>query len=138
MPLYAFAGKAPRVAADAWIAPSADLIGDVEVGPGATILFAVVIRADNSPIRLGAGSNVQDNSVLHSDDGVPLTIGAGVTIGHKVILHGCTIGDDVLVGMGSTILNKAVIGPDSLVGANALITEGKIFEGGSLILGSPA
>lgn len=138
MALYEFKGKRPRITGGAWVAPSADLIGDVEVGVAATILFGVVIRADNSPIRIGSGSNIQDGSVLHSDDDVPLTIGSHVTVGHKAILHGCTIEDEVLVGMGSTILNHAVIGTGSLVGANALVTEGKVFPPGSLILGSPA
>jgi len=138
MTLYDFRGASPRVAADAWVAPSADLIGDVEVGPRATILFGVVVRADNSLISIGAETNIQDGSVLHSDEGVPLTIGARVTVGHKAILHGCTIEDDVLVGMGSTILNNAVIGAGSLIGANALVTEGKVFPPGSLIIGSPA
>lgn len=138
MALYAIDGRAPSIAPDAWVAPSADLIGEVIVGPGASIWFNVVIRADNTPIEIGGGTNVQDGAVLHSDPDAPLAIGAGCTIGHKAILHGCRIADDVLVGMGATILNHAEIGRESLVGANALITEGKAFEGGSLILGSPA
>lgn len=138
MPLYALDGKAPRIAPGAWVAPSAELIGEVIVEEGANIWFGAIIRADNTPIVIGAGSNVQDGSLLHSDPGAPLVIGRDVTIGHKVILHGCTIGDRVLVGMGSTILNGATIAADSLVGANALVTEGKTFPDGSLIVGAPA
>jgi carbonic anhydrase/acetyltransferase-like protein (isoleucine patch superfamily) len=138
MPLYTFNGAKPQLGDGAWIAPSADLIGNVVLGPRVTVLFGAVLRADNSAITIGAETNVQDGSVLHSDEGVPLTIGERVTIGHKVILHGCTIEDNVLIGMGSTILNRAVIGAESLVGANALVTEGKVFPPGSLIIGSPA
>ena len=136
--LIPFRGKRPRVAPDAFIAPTAVLIGDVEVGPQSGIWFGCVLRADTNTIRIGARSNIQDNSVLHSDHGSPLTIGTDCTIGHKVILHGCTIGNGVLIGMGSTVLNGAVIGDGCLVGANALVTEGKSFDPGWMILGSPA
>lgn len=140
MALYEFDGKRPFLPpdGDAWVAPSAELIGDVHLGAGAGIWFGTVIRADNTPIIVGPGSNVQEQCMLHSDPGAPLTIGADVTVGHQVILHGCTIGDTVLVGMGATIMNNAVIGAESIVGAGALITEGKNFPPRSMILGAPA
>lgn len=138
MPLYAFGGKAPQIAADAWIAPSAELIADVQVGAGASIWFGAVVRADNTPIRIGARSNIQEGALLHSDPGAPLTIGEDVTVGHHAVLHGCTIGDGTLIGMGAIILNRAVIGSECLVGAGALVTEGKEFPAGHLIVGSPA
>ncbi|KQM67790.1 acetyltransferase [Sphingomonas sp. Leaf17] len=140
MPLYRIAGTAPTLPDDgsAWIAPSADVIGDVRLGQGASVWFRAVIRADNTPIIVGAATNIQEGAMLHSDPGAPLTVGAGCTIGHHAILHGCTIGDTVLVGMGATILNRAVIGAESLVGAGALVTEGKVFPPRSLIVGSPA
>lgn len=138
MPLYAIDGKRPTVAANAWVAPSADVIGDAHLGEGASVWFGAVIRADNTPILVGARTNVQEGAMLHSDPGAPLTVGADVTVGHHAILHGCTIGDRVLVGMGATILNGAVIAEDCLVGAGALVTEGKSFPPGSLIVGAPA
>jgi carbonic anhydrase/acetyltransferase-like protein (isoleucine patch superfamily) len=138
MPLYELGGQQPQLARDAWVAPSADLIGDVRLGALASVWFGAVIRADNTPILIGARTNVQDGAMLHSDPGAPCTLGADVTIGHHAILHGCTIGDRTLIGMGATILNRAVIGEDCLVGAGALVTEGKIFPPGHLIVGSPA
>jgi len=138
MPLYALDDIAPTLAEGAWAAPSADLIGDVRLGRGASVWFGAVIRADNTPILIGEESNVQDGAVGHSDPGAPLTIGARVTVGHQAILHGCTIGDQALVGMGARILNGAVIGPHCLVGAGALVTEGKSFDAGMLIVGAPA
>ncbi|MDO6413317.1 gamma carbonic anhydrase family protein [Sphingomonas sp. BIUV-7] len=140
MPLYALDGLRPTLPADgsAWIAPSADVIGDARLGPGASIWFGAVVRSDNTPIWIGARSNVQDGAMLHSDPGSPLTIGEDVTIGHHAVLHGCTIGNRVLIGMGARILNDAVIGDDCLVGAGSLVTEGKVFPPGSLIVGSPA
>ena len=138
MPLYGIDGAAPTLSDGAWAAPSADLIGDVRLGQRASIWFGAVIRADNTPILIGAESNIQDGAVGHSDPGAPLAIGARVTIGHQAIVHGCTIADDCLIGMGARILNGAVLGPGCLVGAGALITEGKRFEGGSLIVGVPA
>jgi carbonic anhydrase/acetyltransferase-like protein (isoleucine patch superfamily) len=138
MPLYALNGAAPQLADAAWIAPSADLIGDVQLADEASVWFGAVIRADNTPIRVGARSNIQDGAMLHSDPGAPCIVGEDVTVGHHAILHGCTIGDRVLVGMGATILNRAVIGEDCLVGAGALITEGKVFPPGHLIVGAPA
>ena len=138
MPLYAFKGQRPTRHASAWVAPSADVIGDVVLSEDVSVWFRAVIRADNTPIPIGARSNVQEGAMLHSDPGSPLTIGADVTIGHHAILHGCTIGDRVLIGMGATVLNNAVIPDDCLVGAGALVTEGKTFPPGSLIVGSPA
>lgn len=138
MPLYEIDGKAPTLESSSWVAPSAELIGDVILGEDASVWFGSVIRADNTQITIGARSNVQEGAMGHSDPGAPLTVGEDCTIGHHAILHGCTIGDRVLVGMGATILNHAVIGEDSLVGAGALVTEGKIFPPGSLIVGSPA
>ena len=138
MPLYAFKGQRPTRHASAWVAPSADVIGDVVLGEDVSVWFRAVIRADNTRIPIGARSNVQEGAMLHSDPGSPLTIGEDVTIGHHAILHGCTIGDRVLIGMGATVLNNAVIPDDCLVGAGALVTEGKTFPPGSLIVGSPA
>ena len=140
MPLYAIDGTQPSFAdADTnWIAPDATLIGDIRVGRNAGFWFGVVIRGDNEPIIIGADTNVQEHTVMHTDPGFPLTIGEGCTIGHHAILHGCTVGNRVLVGMGATLLNQAVIGDECVIGANALVTEGKAFEAGSLIVGSPA
>jgi carbonic anhydrase/acetyltransferase-like protein (isoleucine patch superfamily) len=140
MARYEIYGMRPTLPADGscWISPSADVIGDVTLGTETGVWFGAVIRADNTPITIGARTNVQENAVLHSDPGIPLTIGEGVTIGHRAMLHGCTIGNNVLVGMGATILNNAVIGDDCLIGAGALITEGKTFPPGSLIVGVPA
>jgi carbonic anhydrase/acetyltransferase-like protein (isoleucine patch superfamily) len=138
MPLYEIAGQRPTIADDAWVAPSADLIGDVHLAPQASVWFGAVIRADNTPIKVGARSNVQESAMLHSDPGAPCTVGEDVTVGHHAILHGCTIGDRALIGMGATVLNRAVIGEDCIVGAGALVTEGKTFPPGSLIVGSPA
>jgi carbonic anhydrase/acetyltransferase-like protein (isoleucine patch superfamily) len=140
MPLYAFAGKQPELPEDgsAWVAPSADLIGEVRLGRDASVWFGTVIRADNTPISVGDGTNIQEGAMLHSDPGAPLMVGKGCTIGHHAILHGCTIADNVLIGMGATVLNHAVIPENCLVGAGALVTEGKTFEPGSLIVGSPA
>ena len=138
MPLYQLGGHQPHIAPDAWVAPSADLIGEVHLAEQASIWFGAVIRADNTPIHVGARTNVQDGAMLHSDPGAPCTLGDDVTVGHHAILHGCTIGDRTLIGMGATILNRAVIGEDCLVGAGALVTEGKTFPSGHLIVGSPA
>ena len=138
MPVYRLGDLAPRLAADAWIAPGAQVIGDVLMGEGASVWFGALVRGDNEPITIGARSNIQDGSVLHSDPGSPLTIGIGVTVGHKVTLHGCTIGDNALIGIGSIILNRAVIGRDSIVGAGSLVPEGKTYPDGVLLLGSPA
>lgn len=138
MPLYELAGRRPRIAQDAWIAPSADLIGEVDLAALASVWFGAVIRADNTPILVGARSNIQDGAMLHSDPGAPCTVGEDVTVGHHAILHGCTVGDRTLIGMGAIILNRAFIGEDCIVGAGALVTEGKTFPSGHLIVGSPA
>ena len=138
MPLYAIGDQQPSVPAEAWVAPSADLIGDVRLGHGVGIWFGAVIRADNTAILIGDRSNVQEGATLHSDPGAPLVVGSGCTIGHHAILHGCTIGDNVLVGMGAIVLNHAMIGDNCLIGAGALVTEGKSFPPGSLIVGAPA
>lgn len=138
MPIYEFAGQAPALADGAWVAPSADVIGDVHLGAQASVWFGAVIRGDNTPIVIGARSNVQEGAALHSDPGAPLTIGEDVTVGHHAVLHGCTVGARCLIGMGAIVLNRAVIGEGSIVGAGALVTEGKAFPPGSLIVGSPA
>jgi carbonic anhydrase/acetyltransferase-like protein (isoleucine patch superfamily) len=138
MPLYTLDGVAPEIDPDiAWIAPTAVLVGRVIVRAGVGIWFGVVARGDNEPITIGARSNVQENVVLHTDMGYPLTIGAGCTIGHKAMLHGCTIGDNTLIGMGATVLNGARIGRNCLIGAGALITEGKEIPDNSLVIGAP-
>ncbi|WP_308909671.1 gamma carbonic anhydrase family protein [Pseudokordiimonas caeni] len=137
--IYALDGVRPRFEDDSvWVAPTATVIGNVWLGKGASVWFGVTVRGDTEEIRIGEGTNVQDGSVLHADPGKPLVIGKGVTVGHKVMLHGCEIGDDTLIGMGATILNGARIGAGSIVGAGALITEGKEFPEGSLIIGAPA
>ncbi len=135
--IYALDGIQPTVAPSAWVADSADLIGKVVVEADASIWFGAVIRGDNEVVRVGAGTNVQENAVLHTDMGYPLTIGTNCTIGHKAMLHGCTIGDGTLIGMGATILNGAKIGKGCLIGACALITEGKEIPDGSLVMGAP-
>lgn len=138
MAVYALDGIEPTVADSAWIADSAQVIGDVTLEQDVSIWFGAVLRGDTATLRVGRGSNVQDGSVLHADDGLPLVIGEHVTVGHQVMLHGCTIGDGSLVGIGAVVLNGARIGRNCLVGARALVTEGKEFPDGSMILGSPA
>ena len=138
MATYELDGVAPSVPASAWIADSAQVMGDVKLGEDASVWFGVVVRGDTDVITIGAGTNIQDASVLHADRGMPLTIGANVTVGHQVMLHGCTIGDESLIGIGAVVLNGAVIGKNCLVGAGALVTEGKEFPDGCMIIGSPA
>ncbi|MGN6057635.1 MAG: gamma carbonic anhydrase family protein [Sphingomicrobium sp.] len=138
MPLYEIGHLRPALGEDAWAAPSADLIGDVRLGARASVWFGAVLRGDNTPLILGDETNFQDGSIGHSDADFPLTIGARVTVGHQAILHGCTVADDCLIGMGARILNGAVIESECIVGAGALITEGKTFPAGSLIVGAPA
>lgn len=138
MPLYTLGTTHPTLAADAWVAPSASLIGDVRLGERASVWFGAVLRGDNEPILIGAGSNIQENAVLHVDPGCPLHVGQNVTVGHQAMLHGCTIGDGCLIGIQAVVLNRARIGRNCLVGAGALVTEAKVFEDGWLILGSPA
>ena len=130
-------GIAPDIAADAWIAPDAQIIGRVVIEPGASIWWSAVLRGDNEEIRIGRGSNVQDLCCLHTDPGFPLTIGANVTVGHRAMLHGCTIGDASLIGMGATVLNGAKIGTGSLIGASALVSEGKDIPDRVLVMGAP-
>ena len=138
MPIYALDGVAPQIDADVgWIAPTAVLTGDIVVGPQVGIWFGVVARGDIETITIGARTNVQENSVLHTDTNYPLVIGRNVTIGHGAIVHGCTIGDNSLIGMGATILNGAQIGKNCLIGANALITENKVIPDNSMVLGAP-
>ena len=137
MTLFSLDGVAPEIAEDSWIAPDANIIGKIVVEEGASIWFGATLRGDNEEIRIGAGSNVQENTVMHTDMGFPLTVGKGCTIGHKALLHGCTIGDNSLIGMGAVILNGAKIGKNCLIGANALITEGKTIPDGSLVMGAP-
>jgi carbonic anhydrase/acetyltransferase-like protein (isoleucine patch superfamily) len=140
MPCYEIEGKRPSLPSNGscWVAPSADVIGDARLGRDVGIWFGAVIRADNTAIVVGDRTNIQEGAMLHSDPDAPLAIGADCTIGHHAILHGCTLGDGVLVGMGATIMNGAVIGDFSLVGAGALVTEGKVFPPGSMIMGAPA
>lgn len=137
MTLYALGDLHPTCHADTWVAQDANVIGRVFLDEGASVWFGATLRGDNEDIRVGAGSNVQENSVFHTDIGFPLTIGKNCTIGHKVILHGCTIGDNSLIGMGATILNGAKIGNNCLIGAGALITENKVIPDGSLVMGAP-
>jgi len=138
MAIYELDGVAPQLAATSWIADSAEVMGSVTLEDDASVWFGAVVRGDTAHITIGAGSNVQDASVLHADEGLPLTIGRHVTVGHKVIVHGCTIGDESLIGIGAVVLNGAKIGENCLVGAGALVTEGKEFPDGSMIIGSPA
>jgi len=138
MAIYELNGVCPTVADSAWVADSAEVIGDVVLAEQVGIWFGVVIRGDTDAIRIGARTNIQDLSVLHADVGMPLTIGAGVTVGHQAMLHGCTVGDNSLIGIGAVVLNGAKIGSGCLVGAGALVTEGKEFADGSMIIGSPA
>ena len=140
MPVYALDGVAPELPAegDYWIAPTAVLIGKVRLKRNASIWWGSVLRGDNDWITVGEDSNVQDNSVIHADPGQPVEIGAGVTVGHRAIIHSASVGDNSLVGMGAILLNRARIGKDSLVGANSLVTEAKLYDDGMMILGQPA
>jgi carbonic anhydrase/acetyltransferase-like protein (isoleucine patch superfamily) len=135
--IYALEGLAPQIDPSAWVAPDANVIGRIVLEADSSVWFGATLRGDNEEIRVGAGSNVQEASVLHTDMGYPLVIGANCTIGHKAMLHGCTIGDGTLIGMGATILNGAKIGKGCLIGACALITEGKEIPDFSLVMGSP-
>jgi carbonic anhydrase/acetyltransferase-like protein (isoleucine patch superfamily) len=137
MTIFALDGQEPQIDPNAWVAPDANVIGKVVLEAESSVWFCATLRGDNELISLGRGSNIQENCVLHTDMGYPLTIGQGCTIGHKVMLHGCTIGDNSLIGMGATILNGAKIGNNCLIGAGALITEGKEIPDGSLVMGVP-
>ncbi len=138
MALYELDGIAPQVHESAWVADSAQVMGQVSLAEDASVWFGAVVRGDTEHIRVGRRSNIQDASVLHADRGMPLTIGNDVTVGHQVMLHGCTIGDGSLIGIQAVVLNGARIGRNCLVGAGSLVTEGKEFPDGSMILGSPA
>ena len=140
MPVYALGAHTPQLpdVGDYWIAPTAAVIGRVVLKKDASIWFGATLRGDNDPIVIGEGSNIQDNSVIHTDTGEPVTVGDHVTVGHNVILHSCTVGDGSLIGMGAILLGRCVIGKNCLVGAGALVTEGKTFPDNSLIVGSPA
>jgi len=137
MTIYSIDDKTPSIASDAWVAPDATVIGDVELGSKSSVWFGAVIRAENDRVVVGEGSNIQDGSVIHIDPGYPLMLERHVTVGHKVMLHGCTVREQSLIGIGSILLNGCVIGKNSLVGANTLIPEGKEYPDGVLILGSP-
>lgn len=137
MTIYALEGTTPKIAADAWVAADANVIGNVTLAEKSSVWFGSTLRGDNEVISIGIGSNVQENCVLHTDIGFPLTIGVNCTIGHKAMLHGCTIGDNALIGMGATVLNGAKIGKNCLIGAGALITENKVIPDGSLVMGAP-
>ncbi len=137
MPLYRLGDKQPRLDPSAWVAPNATLIGDVRLAAQSSVWWHVVIRADNDLIEIGAGSNIQDGSILHTDEGLPMRIGSFVTVGHMAVVHGCTVGDQSLIGIKSVILNGAVIGNQCLIGANTLIPEGRIIPDRSLVMGSP-
>ena len=138
MALYELDGVAPEVDPSAWIADSAQVMGRVSLAEDVSVWFGTVIRGDTESISIGRGSNIQDGTVMHADIGMPIVLGEHVTVGHKVMLHGCTIGDETLIGIGAVVLNGAKIGRNCLVGAGALVTEGKEFPDGSMILGSPA
>lgn len=139
MTVYSLQGVKPRLPADGdyWIAPNAVVLGDVILKSGASVWFGAVVRGDTDTLTIGENSNIQDLSVLHADAGIPLNIGRNVTVGHKVMLHGCTIGDNSLIGINAVILNGAVIGRNCLIGANALIPEGRVIPDGSLVMGQP-
>ena len=138
MAIYELDGLTPQIADSAWVADSAQVMGDVELAQESSVWFGAVLRGDTAPIRIGQRSNIQDGSVLHADVGTPLTLGNDVTVGHMVMLHGCTVGDGSLIGIGAIVLNGAKIGKYCLVGAGSLVTEGKEFPDGSMIMGSPA
>jgi len=135
---YRLGDKSPCIDESAYVAAEATLIGDVRLAANTSVWSGAVLRGDNEPIIVGAGSNVQEGTVMHTDPGCPLTVGEGVTIGHQAMLHGCTIGDGSLIGIQAVVLNRAVIGRECLVGAGAVVTEGKVFPDRSLILGAPA
>lgn len=137
MPIYPLGKLSPKIDPDSWIAPNATVIGEVEIAQGASIWWNCTLRGDTDLLSVGENSNIQDNSVLHTDPGIPLVVGKNVTVGHRVILHGCTVGDNSLIGMGSTLLNGAAIGKNCLIGANTLIPEGKVIPDRSLVVGLP-
>jgi carbonic anhydrase/acetyltransferase-like protein (isoleucine patch superfamily) len=137
MPVYAIGAKRPQIDESAWIAPNATIIGDVRLAANVSIWWNVVLRGDNDPITIGENTNIQDGTVLHTDIGVPATIGTNVTVGHMAMLHGCTVGDGSLIGIGAIVLNHAVIGRECLIGAGSLVAEGKKIPDRSLVIGTP-
>ncbi|MBD3678099.1 MAG: gamma carbonic anhydrase family protein [Rhodobacteraceae bacterium] len=137
MTIYSLGSDTPQIDEDTWIAPDANVIGKIILAAGASVWFGATLRGDNEAITVGEGSNIQENAVIHNDDGFPVVVGKNCTIGHKAMLHGCEIGDQTLVGMGATVLNGAKIGKNCLIGAGALVTEGKEIPDGSLVVGSP-
>ena len=137
MPIYRIGDKLPQLDSSVWIAPNATVIGDVRLAANVSIWWGAVLRGDNDPITIGEGTNIQDGSILHTDDGIPITMGCNITVGHMVMLHGCTVGDGTLVGIKSVVLNGAVIGKNCLIGANTLIPEGKVIPDRSVVMGSP-
>jgi carbonic anhydrase/acetyltransferase-like protein (isoleucine patch superfamily) len=138
MPIYQLGDQIPVIPASCYIAPEATIIGSVTLGERVTVMSGAVVRGDNEPIVIGDDSNVQEGCVLHTDPGLPLTIGKGVTVGHQVMLHGCTIGDGTLIGIQAVVLNNTVVGKDCLIGAGAVVTENKSFPDRSVIFGAPA
>ena len=137
MPIYTVGGRTPQISASSWIAPNASIIGSVILGANSSVWWNSVLRGDNENIIIGANTNIQDGSVLHADPGIPLTLGDNVTVGHMVMLHGCTVGEGSLIGIKSVIMNHVVIGKECLIGANTLIPEGKVIPDRSLVVGSP-
>ena len=137
MPIYNVGGRMPQISASSWIAPNASIIGSVTLGANSSVWWNSVLRGDNENIVIGANTNIQDGSVLHADPGIPLTLEDHVTVGHMVMLHGCTIGEGSLIGIKSVIMNRVVIGKECLIGANTLIPEGKVIPDRSLVVGSP-
>lgn len=137
MSIFKLGDKTPQIDTSAWVAPNATVIGDIRLAANTSIWWNATLRGDNDPITIGENTNIQDGSVLHTDEGIPMSIGANVTVGHLVMLHGCTVGEGSLIGIGSVVLNRAVIGKNCIVGANSLIPEGKVYPDRSLIVGSP-
>ena len=137
MAIYALGERRPQFGNNCWVADNATVIGSVVLGDNVNIWFNAVLRGDNDPITIGANTNIQDGSILHTDDGVPLTLGSDISVGHMAMLHGCTIGDGTLIGINAVVLNHAVIGKHCIIGANALIPEGKVIPDRSLVVGSP-
>ncbi len=137
MSIYALLERTPILGEGCWVAENASVVGAVVLGRDVSIWFGAVLRGDNDPITIGDGSNIQDGAILHTDDGVPLRLGAHVTVGHMAMLHGCTIGDGSLIGIGAVVLNHAVVGKHCLIGANTLIPEGKTIPDRSLVVGTP-
>lgn len=137
MPLFGLGAKSPQLTEPVWIAPTATVIGDVRLGAQASVWWNAVLRGDNDPITIGERTNIQDGAVLHTDEGVPLLLGSDVTVGHMAMLHGCTIGDGSLIGIGAIVLNRAVVGRECLIGAGSLIPEGRIIPDRSVVMGTP-